>query len=164
MKNRIITTKPPELQNPYGTIMGIFAAGISIFFAILQLFRIDTLVPLVDVYVPGGVVGASLLIVAVLLAQVFGVPFALRMKLSRLGHVVSGALLAMAPLYWLLVNIWNYGLDHVSTGQFGSFVSTPSGWVAMLLNAAWLVFVLATLWALGYGSYRLPDRRRGKKA
>lgn len=142
--------------------MGMFAAAVSIFFAVIHLFRIDMLVPLVDTYMVGGIIIASLKVVAIVLAEVFAVPFALRMKLSPLAHRVSGALLVLAPLYWTLINIWNYGAS-VSTGQFSSFVATPSGWMSIILNLSWLVFTLATLWALGYGTYRLPSVRKPRK-
>lgn len=159
MKYKITPTDPPKLQNPYGAVLGMFAAAVSIFFAVIHLFRIDMFVPLVDTYMLGGIVIASLKVVAVVLAEVFAIPFALRMKLSPLAHRISGALLVLAPLYWTLVTIWNYGTD-VSTGQFSSFVETPSGWMPIVLNLTWLVFTLATLWALGYGTYKLPERRK----
>lgn len=163
MYKKIIPTKPPKLQNHYGAIMGMFAAAVSIFFAVIHLFRIDMLVPLVDTYMVGGVIIASLKVVAIVLAEVFAVPFALRMKLSPLAHRVSGALLVFAPLYWTLITIWNYGTD-LSTGQFSSFVETPSVWISIVLNLAWLAFTLATLWALGYGTYKLPERRKLHKS
>ncbi|NCU30999.1 hypothetical protein EOM57_04305 [Candidatus Saccharibacteria bacterium] len=159
MKYKITPTDPPKLQNPYGGVLGMFAAAVSIFFAVIHLFRIDMFVPLVDSYMLGGIIIASLKVVAVVLAEVFAVPFALRMKLSPLAHRISGALLVFAPLYWTLVTIWNYDTD-VSTGQFSSFVETPSGLMPIVLNLTWLVFTLATLWALGYGTYKLPERRK----
>ncbi len=162
MNNKITPTKPPKLQNPYGAIMGMFAAAVSVIFAVLHLFRIDMLVPIIDEYMIGGVVIASLKVIAIILAEVFAVPFALRMKLSPLAHRVSGALLVLAPLYWTLITIWNYGTD-ISTGQFSSFYETPSGSMSIILNLTWLIATLATLWALGYGTYKIPERRKSRK-
>lgn len=161
-KYTIKAVAPPPLQNQYGVFFGYAVAVIAVFFTVLHLFRIDTLVPIIDFVIPGGQIAASLLVIAIMIAEIFGIPFALRMKLSPLAQVVSGALSACAPLAWLLITIWGYG-STVSTGQFGQFAATPSGLMSIILNAAWLVFVFAALWTLGYGHFTMPSRKKLRK-
>ena len=147
---------PPKLVKPYGVQLGFVAASVSALFAIVHMFRIDTLVPLLDEVVPGGSGWASTLAVMIVLAEVFALPFALRMKLSPLAHILSGYLLMLAPLLWLLISIWAAGTGS-STGQLGEFVHLPSSTGLVLFNAAWLGFAFYTLYALGYNRLKLSE-------
>jgi hypothetical protein len=149
----------PKPLKPYAPIFGWIAGVISTLFAIVHLFRIDTLVPIVDNYLEGSFVLAAWLVASIVIVEVFSVPFALRMKLSPLAHRVSGFFLALAPLTWLLLSIWAFGLD-ASTGQLGEFKPVYSDVLILGLNALWLAFNFYTLWALGYGAYKLPMRKK----
>lgn len=150
---------PPPLRRPYGTWLGYSTATIATIFSILHLFRIDTLIPALNAYLPGSTLTAALCAVIVILCEVFGIPFALRMKLSPLAQFMSGALLVLAPLLWLLATIWAYGAA-VSTGQFGQFVSTPSGALSIVLNTVWLALAFTALWALGYDKLAVPAHKK----
>ena len=158
-KYTIRAVDPPKLQNHYGVWFGFLTAMVAVFFAILHLFRVDTLAPIVNTYLPGDIVAANLVTVSIITVEIFSVPFALRMKLSPLAHVVSGLFVVIAPLSWLLLTIWCFGLD-VSTGQFGQFAYITSSWVPIVMNSLWLVFCFVTLWVLGYSKYKLPERRK----
>ncbi len=147
---------PPKLIKPYAPILGYIAAGILALFAILHLFRIDTLVPIVGEVLPGGTGVAGTFIVAVVLAEVFALPFLLRMKLSPLAHIFSGFLVVLAPLMWTLLTIWSYGSEF-STGQLGGFLYVPGAWFVVVLNFIWLSFNFYTLWALGYNNLKVRD-------
>lgn len=145
---------PPKLVKPYGLILGRIAAAILIVMAIVHLFRIDTFLPILDTYLPGGGVAAGFMGLVIILSEVFAIPFALRMKLSPLAHIVSGALLALAPLWWLLIDIWMYGLTD-GTGQLGGFVVVPATAGVLLLNLIWVAFNYFTLYTLGYNRLKL---------
>lgn len=151
---------PPAPLKPYAPILGWIAGGISAAFAILHLFRIDTLVPIIDNYFDGSYASAAWLVVGIILAEIFSVPFALRMHLSPLAHRVSGFLLVLVPLSWLLLSVWTFGLESTSTGQFGEFIAVYSSSLTLGLNALWLLFNFLTLWMLGYGSYKLPEFKK----
>lgn len=154
-----VPIKPPKLVRAYGPSLGYIVAGISALFAVLHLIRIDTLVPLLQEIVPGSAGWASFVVIAVIMAEVFALPFALRMKLSPAAHIVSGFQVILAPLLWLLLTIWAYGTD-LSTGQFTSFLHTPSSSWLVLFNLVWLVFGFYTLWTLGYNRLKLPKLPR----
>lgn len=142
-------TKPPKLVKSYGALLGRVAALVLVAMALIHLYRIDTFIPILDEALPGGSVMASLVALLIVLSEVFAIPFALRMRLSLLAQIVSGALLVIAPLLWVLVDIWTMSIANV-TGQFGEFVSAPSSLWLILLNIVWLVFNYVTLYALGY--------------
>lgn len=147
---------PPKLVKPYGPLLGRVAAGIMVVMAVIHLFRIDTLVSIVNTVLPGGPTAAGAFVVAVILAEVFAIPFLLRMKLSRLAHLASGFAAIFAPLLWSLLSIWAYGIAE-STGQLGQFVATPSRELSLALNVIWITLNFVTLWSLGYNNLKLKD-------
>lgn len=148
--------KPPKLVKPYAPLLGYVAAGAIALLAVIHLFRIDTLVPIVDEVLPGGTGVASLFIVIVVLAEVFAIPFLLRMKLSPLAHVFSGFLAILAPLMWTLLAVWSFTTD-LSIGIFGGFIDVPATWYVITLCFIWLSFNFYALWALGYNNLKVKD-------
>ena len=142
---------PPKLVKSYGPLLGYLASAVFVLMVLVHLFRIDTLVPIIDKVLPGGNGSAGTFVVAVVLAEVFAIPFLLRVKLSPLAHFVSGFLAVLAPLMWTLLAIWTYGLN-LSTGQFGEFLSVNSTWWLIVINLVWLSFNFFTLWTLGYNN------------
>lgn len=143
-------TNPPKPVKSYGILLGRLAAVVLVSMAVIHLFRIDTFIPILDEALPGESVAASAAALLIILSEVFAIPFALRMRLSPLAHLVSGALLVLAPLWWVLIDIWTMSLAN-ATGQLGEFANAPSTLWLVLLNVAWLAFNYVALYALGYG-------------
>lgn len=146
--------KPPKLVRSYGPVLGYVAASILAVFAVLHLFRIDTLVTIINEVLPGGTGAASIFVVVVVLAEIFAIPFLLRVNLSPLAHILSGFLVVLAPLMWTLLALWSYGVD-LSVGQLGEFIRTTSTWTLIMLNSLWLTYNFFTLWALGYNNLKI---------
>lgn len=140
---------PPKLLKPYGATLGRIAAAVLVAMAVVHLYRIDTFIPILDEVLPGGSGLASVGALIIVLSEIFAVPFALRMRLSLLAQVVSGALIVLAPLLWVLVDIWSMGIAN-TTGQFGEFADVPSTLLVTVLNIVWLGFNYYALYALGY--------------
>lgn len=143
-------TNPPRPVKSYGILLGRIAAVVLMSMAVIHLFRIDTFIPILDEALPGESITASVTALLVILSEVFAIPFALRIRLSPLAQLVSGALVALAPLWWVLIDIWTLSLAS-ATGQLGEFASAPSTLWLVLLNVAWLAFNCVALYALGYG-------------
>jgi nickel-type superoxide dismutase maturation protease len=148
------SVSPPKLVLPYGLWLGRVAAISFALMALVHLFRIDTFIPIIDTIVPGGNGMAIFISLVMILSEIFAIPFALRMKLSPLAHLMSGALVVFAPLWWLLLTIWALGTD-LSTGQLGEFVSVPANTWAITVNIVWVVLGYVTLYALGYNRLSL---------
>jgi hypothetical protein len=146
--------KPPKPLKSYGIWLGRILAAVLVVMALVHLFRIDKFIPILDDILPGGSGVAGFVGVVIILTQVFAIPFALRMKLSPLAHVVSGALVVLAPLWWLLIDIWTFGLVG-TTGQLSSFVDVPSNVAVLTLNIVWLAFGYYTLYLLGYNNLKI---------
>lgn len=147
---------PPKPVKAFGPWLGIVCASISAGMALVHLFRIDTLLPIVDKVTPGNATEASFVVVFVVMAEVFALPFLLRMKLSPLAHVVSGLLAVFGPLVWLLISIWSFGTGF-STGQMGEFINVTSTPILVIVNSLWVTFAFLTLWALGYNRLKAKD-------
>lgn len=153
---------PPKPVLPYGHYLGRAAALILVAMTVAHLFRIDTFIPIIDTIIPGAGVAAVSMSLVIILSEVFAIPFALRMKLSPLAHIMSGALVAFAPLWWLLLTVWAYG-SGTNTGQLGEFVFVPAnGWI-IALNAIWVVLAYFTLYALGYNRLKMPKLKLVRK-
>ena len=147
---------PPKLTRPFGVTMGRIAAVLLVVISLIHLFRIDTLIPIVNRALPGSSLESSLFVVFVILAEIFAIPFMLRMKLSPLAHIVSGFLAILAPLMWTLLAIWSYGMPY-SIGQFGQFAEAKSTLLLLSGNLAWLAYSFTTLWTLGYKNLQIKD-------
>ena len=157
MKFKVIPSlSKPRIDPKRAAVLGWATAVIMLAFATIHLFRIDTFVPALDNSLPGGAMLAGIISAILVCAEVFAMPFLLRIKLSSLAQYVSGAFAVIVPLFWLLVAIWSFNIP-VSTGQFGEFKSADSNWLLVLANSLWLLLSYFTIWALGY------DNRKGEK-
>lgn len=155
-------TKPPKLVQKNGIILGRVAAAVLVAMAVIHLFRIDTFIPILDQNLPGGTGLASAVAMLIVLSEVFAIPFLLRMRLSPLAHVKSGALVAFAPLWWLLITIWAYRSPD-STGQLGEFMDVYATPLILVLNIVWVGFNYYTLYTLGYNKLKVSDIYNFKK-
>ncbi len=144
-----VSQTAPKLRNVHGTALGWVAAAIMIVFAVIHLFRIDTFVPELSRALGGDRTLTLWLGSGIIVAEVFALPFLMRMRLSTLAQYSSGALSVIVPLFWCLIAVWSYGSD-VSTAQLGEFKALPSSGLLIAGNVAWLCFAYFTLWALGY--------------
>lgn len=150
---------PPKLVKPYGLWLGRGAAAILVILALVQLFRIDTFLPILDGFLPAGGGFATFVGLTIILSEIFAIPFALRMKLSPLAHLMSGALLVLASLWWLLVDIWTFGLVD-NTGQLGEFVAVPGNLATLLVNLIWVALSYYALYTLGYNQLKVKELLR----
>lgn len=149
---------PPALVKPYGIWLGRVAALLLTGASLVHLYRIDTFIPLLDDVLPGSSGFASVVALSIILTEMFAIPFALRMKLSPLGHYVSGTLMILAPFWWVLVGIWTLGVS--DTAQLGQFVAMPSTVGLLVLNISLVLYAYLTLYALGYGNIKLAHLLR----
>lgn len=158
----VIMLTLPSAVNPPKPVMrsaiwlGRIAALLLVIMALVHLFRIDTFIPLLDDVLPGGSVAASFAALTIILSEMFAVPFALRIKLSPVGHILSGFLMVFAPLCWSMIALWSLGFtDNIA--QLGEFMIVPASLLVLALNLSWLIYSLFTLHALGYASLKVPS-------
>lgn len=153
---------PPKLSHPQGLWLGRIAAAVLVVMVLVHLFRIDTFIPILKEVLQVGDGLATTAAIVIVMSELFALPFLLRIKLSPLAHIVSGALVALAPLWWLLVTIWAYDLN-LNTGQLGQFVHVPATLGLVFFNLFWVSYNYYTLYALGYNKLNLSkELGRGK--
>jgi len=148
-----------KAQKPQSTAVKIGAwlyAGTLTVMVMAQLFEFEKLVPLFhDMAFPGGDGTGSLLICLIVFAEVFAIPFLLRMPLSILMRQCSVVLGILVPLAWLGVAFWVlhvYPTATMNGGILGTKVSVTPG----LQIAFALVLLIAALWL----SQGLQPRRK----
>ena len=116
-----------------------YAAVLAIV-AVLQLFTFEKFPDAIaSLWLPGGNSFAYFLAAFIVVAEVFALPFLLRLKLSHAMRWVSMLFGWLVPLIWLSIAIWLISSVHnvTNAGLFGATVPVEPGW--------WMVFVSTTL-------------------
>lgn len=121
-------------------------AGVLAILALCQLFTFDRF-PLIiaDLNLPGGTAFSYVLPSLIVVAEIFAIPFLLRMKLSNAMRYVCMVLGWLVAGWWLFVAIW---LEFVTKGLSNSgilsdTVAVQPGWwmiwaaLALVVIAAW---------------------------
>lgn len=152
--------KPPTPRGRFAIGLSYGLAAVMLVFALVHLFRIDTLIPLLALALDLSVEWTSLLVAVIVIGEVLALPYLLMMRLSPLMHVVSGKWALLIPLWWLGLSIWVMGLGF-STGQLGAFVFVEAHWWVVLLNALWLGLSFGLLWLRRY-DVSLQALRKGR--
>lgn len=140
---------PIKPRNEKAVYAGYVLGAVMLGFALLHLFRIDQLIPLLGDALSIGFGVAAFVTALVVIAEVFALPYLMMMRLSPLGHAVSGMLVLIVPLFWSLVSIWTLGSD-ISTGQLSKFAHIESNGWSVLLNLMWLAASYGLLWLRNY--------------
>ncbi len=150
--------KSPKTAN--AAKVALLLAGILIILAIMQLFNFPKFASAIyDMWLPG--VDSALskpLAALVVTAEVFAIPFLLRMHLSPLMRLTSMILGWLSVAWWLFALVWENvnPMSLANNGLFGGTIALPVGWwsVCFMLGVAVLV-----VWA-SWGLWPLPLRRR----
>lgn len=157
MSRKISTTILPRIRTRLArNITGVLAL-LMLVFALVHLVRIDTLVPVV-----GGILPSALAVTFVILAvtaEVFALPYLLKMKLGRSERIISGLSVVLAPLLWTCLTLWGLGMPG-STGQFSSYLPIQATWWLLVLNLAWLGASYWVLWLTNFDKLFQPLRKR----
>lgn len=146
---RSTAARQPRTKN--SATVAVLLAGVLVVMIVGQLFSFEKFIPMIESYwLPGGhgtaVVVASLLVTA----EVFALPFLLRMRLSKLMRVVSMVAGWVAIAGWLKLAVWaNVTTNELSNiGFFGVHVPLPVGWWAVLFTLALGVLFAWAAWGL----------------
>ena len=157
-----LATAASKTKNKSVQQIALFYAAIIVVMVVAQLFTFDTFVLLVKEFnFPGGVRSADFLSALVVIAEVFALPFLLRMPLSkafRWVSMVSGWLVAGLWLYVSLRLVLQASSVH-NVGFLGTVVAITPGWWAILLSV--VLGVLAT-WA-SWGLWPMKRSAQHKK-
>lgn len=151
MKIFVQPTLAPEVKTERIRTIALFYAGILVTMVVAQLFSFEKFIPLIESFqLPGGVGAGTLVACLIVVAEVFALPFLLRMRTSPLMRVVSMVCGWLVPLLWLLLALW-LNVAVVATdnvGVFGTKLQTPVGWWAVLYSAALGVLAAWASWGM----------------
>lgn len=96
----------PEPRNDLVKKVAWAYAALLVVLAIGQLYAFEKFIPLVQAYgLPGGQGSATALAAVIVVAEVFALPFLLRMPLSPLMRLKSAFFGALVPAIWLVLSV-----------------------------------------------------------
>ncbi len=152
-----IATVAPKPKTKDVTRIAIFYSIILVIFVLCQLFTYESFLLLIDSFgLPGGTPFAYFLTSLLVVAEVFALPFLLRLPLSRAFRWFSLACGWLVPIIWLFVTIsvtvGNSTVDNI--GFLGTVVSITAGWWAVFISSAFFILAAWASWGLWPGKTR----------
>ena len=154
MSMLVKSTPAPAARTKESKQMAYLFAGILVVMAVLQLFTFDDFIELIPAFHlplgPGATYALAPLIVA---AEVFAIPFLLRMQVSvafRWLSMVCGWFVASS---WTLISIWIATTRPAveTAGLFGTKVPLLSAWSVVSIACALCILAIWTSWGLWPG-------------
>lgn len=141
----------PAARTKNTTIIARFYAVVLVIMAVGQLYGFEKFIPLIEQFgLPGGH-GTAVLVAGLLVtAEVFAVPFLLRMRLSPLMRIMSMVLGWLVAILWTKLSLWVVmtGATVDTIGFLGTSIALPIGWWVVCYGAALIVLAAWTSWGL----------------
>ena len=152
-----IATVAPKAKTKDVTRIAIFYSVILVIFALCQLFTYEDFLQLmVSFNLPGGTPFTYFLTSLLVVAEVFALPFLLRLPLSRAFRWFSLGCGWLVPIIWLFVTVVvamnNSTADNI--GFLGTVVSIMPGWWAVFISTAFFILAAWASWGLWPGKTR----------
>lgn len=157
------TTAPPKMKNKNVKIVSLVFAGLLIVMVVGQLYAFEEFVPLlVSFDLGGGQPRATLIASLLVTAEVFALPFLLRMYVSPLFRVMSMGMGWLAAAIWLFITVSVVSRVNAvqDAGFLGGAITVPFGWWSVLFAVVLAFFAGWVSWGMWP---RLPKRAHGKK-
>lgn len=154
MKNIVATSAPKPRSKNARNAAWVYVAFLTVM-AVGQLFAFEKFLPLMDSYLlPGGHGTGTLVAGSLVVAEIFALPFLLRMRLSPLMRQVSMYACRLVPVTWSALTVYAILKNEtlVNGGILGAVIKVT---LDVQLVVSVLLFVLAT-----YCVYGLSSRRR----
>ena len=134
--------------------ISIVYAAILVLMAVTQLFTFEEfIVHIQQLNLPVGEFGSYALAPLIVVAEVFAIPFLLRMRLSPAFTYFSMGLGWVAALAWIFVSIWLNigGVSAETVGFLGTVVTLAPGWWAVFISFALGILATWSSWGLWPG-------------
>lgn len=153
--------KPPKTE--MSRQIALVYAGILAVLALSQLFSLEETLALVQSY---GVISdgrvASGLVLSSIVAEVFAIPFLLRMHLSSAMRWLSMLLGWFVAVFWLVCSVLFAvaGDASLHSWLFGTVLMVPSGWWAVYVSMGLCVLAGWSSWGLFPTGKSSKDKKR----
>lgn len=125
--------------------------GILLLFVVSQLLTFRGLLDLAESWgMPGGITFSSWLIALLIFAEIFALPFLLRLKLSPLARIASMVMTWAVPAIWVFISLWiNLSTSVIlNAGMMGTVVQLMPGWWVTLIAVAIGVLAAWASWGM----------------
>lgn len=145
------TTLAPVPKTKDVQRIAVFYAVILVVMAVAQLFTFDEFLKLVGSFgFPGGIQLAHITTAFLVVAEVFALPFLLRMPLSPAFRWLSMILGWLVALIWTLLSLWlvTHGSIVSNVGFLGTVVDLMPGWWALFISIAMGVLAGWASWGM----------------
>jgi hypothetical protein len=145
------TTPAPAPKTKNVEKIAIFYAVILVIMAVAQLFTFDEFLKLVTSFkFPGGIWYAHFIAEFLIVAEVFALPFLLRMPLSTTFRWFSMILGWFVALIWANITIWLVVQDSgvTNVGFLGTAVALIPGWWAIFISVALGILAAWASWGM----------------
>lgn len=139
-----------------------FYAAIIVIMVVAQLFTFEAFLELFASFgLPGGAVTGYTVAAVLVAAQVFALPFLLRMAMSPAFRWVSLVCAGLIADIWLFVTAWILltERDVATIGFLGTVVDTMPGWWAFFIAIAFAILAVWSLWGMWPGGARLKHKK-----
>lgn len=149
---KIIDTSVPKTKNivPVAYIY----STILVICAVTQMLSFTDFQELIDSFwLPGGAPLAYFLAGFIIIAEIFALPFLLRIRASPFVRYSSMVLSWIVPLFWLTISLWlMLTINAVSNvGLVGTVVKLMPGWWAVFFSIALGILAIWASWGLSTG-------------
>lgn len=158
---RTPTPAPTPKTNDVRRISTFYAA-IIVVMVVAQLFTFEAFLELFASFgLPGGTVTGYALAAVLVAAQVFALPFLLRMAISPAFRWVSLVCAGLVADIWLFVTAWILitERDVATVGFLGTVVDTMPGWWAFFIAIAFGILAVWSMWGMWPGAIKTSAKR-----
>lgn len=148
-------TKAPAPRTDIAKQISLLYAAILVVLVVMQLFSFDEFLELfVSFNLPFGLAFSHALAPILIVAELFAIPFLLRMAVSPAFRYLSMFLGWLAAAIWLFISWWVAATypDVSTIGFFGTLLDVTPGWWAVLLSLALGILAAWSSWGLWPGS------------
>lgn len=131
--------------------MSLFYAVLLVVMVVAQLFTFESFLELIGSFgLPGGLVTAYVVGAVLIAAQVFALPFLLRMSLSPAFRMLSLLLAGLVADIWLVLTLWLAITQPAVTnvGFLGTVVEVMPGWWAVCIAVAFGILATWAAWGM----------------
>lgn len=136
-------------------------AGVLVVFAVTQLLTFDDFIEFFpSLNVPFGDGFTYALAAIIVAAEVFALPFLLRMSLSPAFRWLSMMLGWFVALFWLFISLWALFSTPTSAtvGFLGGLIDLTPGWWAVCVSLALGIMATWSSWGLWPGPVTFPKK------
>ena len=156
---KVVPAKIPRTE--HSKQIAFIYAGVLVFFAITQLFTFDEFLEYFpSIGLPFGEGFTYSLAAIIVAAEVFAIPFLLRMSLSPAFRWASMLLGWFVALFWMFISLWVlFAVSSATSVAFvGGLAELLPGWWAIFLSLALGAMSAWSSWGLWPGPLAFPKK------